>query len=157
MNVGLGTWDSVQLKTVMPLKRSWVFNLRPEWRTVSWLEWPFGACGLQSSDFVSLTHLLAGNAKGAEACHNCHTEEWEKTWWRVLLHSKIWAWNWVLGSPLLTPPSSKRFSSPFPCFPNSVLTWRCHCLCRRYFSSASLALLLKSFPLNLTLICFVVN
>lgn len=37
---------------------------------VSWLEWSFGACGLQSGDFVPLT-LLPGNAKGAEACHNC--------------------------------------------------------------------------------------
>lgn len=55
---------------------------------VSWLEWSFGACGLQSGDFVSLT-VLPGNAKGAESCHNCLTKDGEKTWWRVFLYSKI--------------------------------------------------------------------
>lgn len=149
MNVGQGTWDSAQLKTVVPLKRSWIFNLRAEWWMVSWLEWSFGACGLQRGDFVPLFFLemqkeqrliviplLRTEKNGGECSYRARSEPKELRYRATL----CWPLHPQKYSTVLSP-------GLIGVFPNSVLRWRCHCLYRRYFSSASLVISLESFPL----------
>lgn len=163
MNVGQGTWDSIQLKTVVPLKRRWIFSLRAV-VNAELVRMVFWVCELPSGDFVPLT-LFLGHAKGAEVCHNCLTKDWEKPGGECSYTARsepkelsyratlCWPFHPQKGSTL----SSSGLIAIFLLFYNSLLRWRCHCLSRRYFSCAPLVLSLKSFPLSLILICFIVN
>lgn len=70
MNVGQGTWDSVQLKTVAHSACREGLNFQSQTIVVRWLWWSFGAYGLQKGEFVPLT-VLPGSAEGEETYYIC--------------------------------------------------------------------------------------